>query len=472
MSIKSSRLRRRPSATSHHGFQQDLGAFSLTLLTLGGIMGSGLFMASGLVIKRAGPAALILYVLGAWAMYLEISALGEMSIASPTPGSFLNYTRVVLGPGWTFVAGWIFWLSSVLTMSSEATAASLFSRLWFPQIPLWVWSLVYSVFIISVNFVSVRGFGTVEDIMAGIKSIAVLLFLGVGTLAVTHLLPATPPSVAASGFHTFLSHGGLFPHGWIGSLPAFLLVLFAYAGTGVIGLAAAETKDPKKTIATSIRWTTGLITVMYVGSIILILNLIPWHHMSSSVSPFVLAVKASNLPYGASIMNFVLLFAVLSTMNAALYSNVRVLYGLAHANQAPKVLGKLNAKGIPGNAIWMSAGLLGLTIILAFALPHKAYGYLVTATGFQAMFIWIMVLLTQIYYRPYIQRHHPERLSYRLWGFPYTTYLVMAIVVIGIVASPLAKTEAVGAVVGFGGIVLAWLAWIFLRHRLLASNTD
>jgi AAT family amino acid transporter len=159
-------------------------------------------------------------------------------------------------------------------------------------------------------------------------------------------------------------------------------------------------------------------------------------------------------------------------MNAALYSNVRVLYGLAHANQAPKILGKLNAKGIPGNAIWMSAGLLGLTIILAFALPHKAYGYLVTATGFQAMFIWIMVLLTQIYYRPYIQRHHPERLSYRLWGFPYTTYLVMAIVVIGIVASPLAKTEAVGAVVGFGGIVLAWLAWIFLRHRLLASNTD
>ncbi len=472
MSIKSSRFRLHHSSPTHHGFQKDLGTFSLTLLTLGGIMGSGLFMASGLVIKRAGPSALILYVVGAWAMYLEISALGEMSIAAPTPGSFLNYTRVVLGPGWTFVAGWIFWFSSVLTMSSEVTAASLFSRLWFPQIPLWIWSLAYSIFIISVNFVSVRGFGTVEDIMAGVKSIAVLLFILTGILAVTHFLPGTPHSVAASGFRTLLSHGGWFPSGWLGSLPAFLLVLFAYAGTGVIGLAAAETKNPKKTIAASIRWTTGLITVMYIGSILLILDLVPWNHMSSSVSPFVLAVKASHLPYGGSIMNLVLLFAVLSTMNAALYSNVRVLYGLARANQAPAALGKLNAKGVPGNAIWMSAGLLALTIILAFVLPHKAYGYLVTATGFQAMFIWLMVLLTQIYYRPYLLRHHPDRLIYRLWGFPYTTYLVMAIVIIGIIASPLAKAEAAGAIVGFAGIVVAWLTWIFLRRRLLASGSD
>ena len=428
-------------------------------------MGSGLFMASGLVIKRAGPSALILYAIGACAMYLEISALGEMSIASPTPGSFLNYTRMVLGPGWTFVAGWIFWFSSVLTMSSEVTAASLFSGLWFPEIPLWIWSLAYSLFIISVNFVSVRGFGTVEDIMAGVKTIAVLLFLVLGTLAVTHALPMTPPSVASLGFRTFLTHGGWLPQGWLGTLPAFLLVLFAYAGTGVIGLAGAETKNPKKTIAPSIRWTTGLISVMYIGSIILILNLVPWNHMSSSVSPFVLAVRASVLPYGASIMNLVLLFAVLSTMNAALYSNVRVLYGLARANQAPRALGKLNAKGIPGNAIWMSAGLLALTIILAFVLPHKAYGYLVTATGFQAMFIWLMVLLTQIYYRPYLEHYHPDRLTYRLWGFPFTSYLVMAIVIMGLLASPLTQSEFVGAIVGFAGIVFAWLAWLFVRRR-------
>ncbi len=461
-------MRQRLSRT-HQGFQKDLGTFTLTLLTLGGIMGSGLFMASGLAIKRAGPSALILYGIGLIAMYLEISALGEMSIASPTPGSFLNYTKVVLGPGWTFVAGWIFWFSSVLTMSSEVTAASLFSRLWFPHIALWVWSLAYSAFIIAVNFISVRGFGTVEDIMAGVKSIAVLLFVVIGILALTHTLPSTPSYVARAGFASFLNHGGWVPHGWLGAAPAFLLVLFAYAGTGVIGLAAAETKNPRRTIARTIRWTVGLVAIMYLGSILLILNLVPWQHMSSSVSPFVLAVSATRFPYGAAIMNLVLLFAVLSTMNAALYSNVRVLYGLAHAHQAPRTLGKLNAKGVPANAIWMSAGLLALTIILAYVLPAKAYGYLVTATGFQAMFIWFMVLLTQIYYRPYLKRHHPDRLTYRLWGFPYTTYLVIAVIFVGLLASPFATGEEIGAIVGLAGIIIAWIAWLVLRHRLKDS---
>ncbi len=471
MSIKSGKTHL-PHKSKHrtHSFQKSLTAPTLSLLTIGGVMGSGLFMASGLAIHLAGPAILLFFAVAALAMYLEISALAEMSVSSPTPGSFLNYTHTVLGPGWTFVAGWIFWFSSVLTMSSEVTAASLFSRLWFPGISLWVWSLAYSVFIIAVNFVSVRGFGTVENIMAGIKSVAVLAFLAVGILAVTHVLPSTPSFVAPQGLASLTRHGGWLPEGWLHASPALLLVLFAYAGTGVIGLAAAETKHPTPTIAKAVRWTVFLIVVMYLGSITLILNLVPWNHMSSSVSPFVLAIRATRLPYGGLIMNFVLLFAVLSTMNAALYSNVRVLYGLSHAHQAPKVLGRLNAKGIPANAIWMSAGLLALTIVLAYALPQKAYAYLVTATGFQAMFIWFMVLLTQLYYRPYLQKHHPSRLTYKLWGFPYTTYFVILVVFVGLIASPLAKGEAIGAMVGFSGIIVAWIVWMALRRQIIAAD--
>jgi L-asparagine transporter-like permease len=176
--------------------------------------------------------------------------------------------------------------------------------------------------------------------MAGIKSIAVGLFLIVGILAITHQLPITPHATAAHGFGSFLQEGGLAPLGWFHASPAMLLVLFAYAGTGVIGLAAAETKNPSRTIRTSVRWTVSLITIMYIGSIFLILNLVPWRQMSTSISPFVLAVKATKLPFASFVMNLVLLFAVLSTMNAALYSNVRVLYGLAHAYQAPKALGE------------------------------------------------------------------------------------------------------------------------------------
>lgn len=422
-------------------------------------------MASGLTIRHAGPGVLLFYAIGALAMYLEITALAEMSIATPTPGSFLVFTRQVLGPGWTFVSGWIFWFSSVLTMSSEVTAAAIFTRYWWPGVPLWVWSLVYSALVIAINFVSVRGFGTIEGFMAGVKTVAVLAFIAVGILALTRLIPTTHP-INPNPWVDMLHHGGWLPHGWLAASPAMLLVLFSYAGTGVIGLAAAEAKNPKVTLSRAIYQSVALIIIMYLGAVFFLLTLTPWYRQSDTISPFVLALHAVSLPYVSWIMNLVLLFAVLSTMNAALYSNVRVLYTLAHQGEAPRLLGRLNRKGLPARAIWTSAGLLGLTIVLAYVLPHKAYAYLVTATGFQAMFIWLIVLLTQLYYRRYLVRHHPEKLTFKLWGYPYTTFLVMAIVMAALLTSPLAKGELVGALVGFGGILVAWGAWLAARGKI------
>ncbi|PSR21264.1 MAG: amino acid permease [Sulfobacillus acidophilus] len=451
------------SARSHHpSFQRDLTALPLTLLTIGGVMGSGLFMASGLAIHYAGPVVLAMFAFGWLLMALEINALAEMSIATPSPGSFLVFTRQVLGPGWTFVSGWIFWFSSVLTMSSEVTAAALFSRYWYPGIPLWIWSLIYSALIIAVNFISVRGFGQVEGFMAGTKMLAVLAFIAVGALMLTHQIPTRHPLDGV--LHMLDGYGGWLPHGWHGALPAMILVLFAYAGTGVIGLAAAETKAPGETIPKAVRATVLFVGIMYLGSVFLILTLIPWTIQSDHISPFIMALHTSRIPYASFIMNLVLLFAVLSTMNAALYSNVRVLYSLARQGEGPSWLAHLNRKGQPSYAIWTSAALLALTIILAYVLPQKAYSYLVTATGFQAMFIWLMVLLTQRLYRPYLKTHHPERLTYKLWGFPYTTYFVMAAVIGAMAVSPFAQGELVGALVGVGGIAAAVIAWLFIRE--------
>ena len=421
-------------------------------------------MASGLAISHAGPLVILMYGLGAVLMWLEINALGEMTIATPAPGSFLVYTRKVLGPGWTFVSGWIFWFSSVLTMSSEVTAAALFTRLWFPAIPLWAWALAYSALIVGINFVSVRGFGTIESIMAGVKTLAVLGFIGLGVLILFHIMPTTQP--LPSLLHMLPGHGGFVPLGWYHALPGMILVLFAYAGTGVIGLAGAEAKNPHKTLGKAIRTSSILLIVMFVGGIFIVLALTPWSRQSDAVSPFIVALRTSTLPYASALMNLVLLFAVLSTMNAALYSNVRVLYSLARQGEAPQGLGKLSKKGLPTRAIWASAALLALTILLAYVLPKKAYAYLVTATGFQAMFIWLMVLLTERLYRPYLKKHLPDQLTHKLAGFPYTTYFVMAVVIAAMAASPLAKGELVGAIIGFGGIVVALIAWITLRHRI------
>ncbi|MBX5467757.1 MAG: amino acid permease [Firmicutes bacterium] len=449
-----SKTPREKTASHHRAFHRDLNAASLTLLTIGGVMGSGLFLASGLAAVRAGPIILGFYALGAVAMYLEISVLAEMAMAHPAPGSFLTYAAEVLGAGWTFVAGWIFWFSSVLTMSSEVTAAALFTRYWFPTVPVWMWALVYSAGIIALNFLSVRGFGTVEGVMAGVKAAAVGAFIVVGA----YFLVRPGPHPALSGWHAFRQWGWT-PHGFWSAAPEFLLVLFAYAGTGVIGMAAAETRDPAVTIRAAVRRSVWALSLLYVLSLALVLALVPFSRLSGAESPFTLALHRLPLGFGAGVMNLVLLLAVLSTMNAALYSNVRVLYTLAERGEAPRWLGYLNARGQPVWAIWTSAGLLAGTIALAYVLPHRAYAYLVTATGFQAMFIWLMVCFTHLRYRPHLLRHHPERLRWRMWGFPYTTWFVIALVGVALLASPLAHGELVGALVGACGIFAAAVAW-------------
>ncbi len=432
------------------------------MLTIGGMMGSGLFVATGMAAHDAGPALGLLFVLGFLAMAVEITALGEMAAADPTPGSFLVYAREVLGPGYTFVGGWIYWFSSVLTMSSEVTAAALLSRQWAPVVPLWTWSLLYSAGVVGANFASVRGFGAVEGVMAAVKTAAVLGFIAFGAAVVARLVPGAVAPAAPLGR---LAAPPLLPAGARGAGAALLLVLFAYAGTGVIGMAAAETRDPGRTVPRAVRRTIALSGVMYIGGALVLLLLLPWNRMPETASPFVAALRATGVPHVAAAMNFVLLLAVLSTMNAALYANVRVLYTLARAGQAPAGLGRLSRRGLPAAATWVSAGALGGTIVLAYALPQKAYAYLVTATGFQAMFIWLLVLGTHLRYRPRLDRTSPGR-RFRLPGYPYTTLVPVAAVLAALVGAWTVGSERVGAGVGFGGIAAATAVWFAVRGRL------
>lgn len=444
-------------------FSRDLTSGSLTLLTVGSMMGSGLFVASGIAIHDAGPAALVIYTLAFVAMALEIQALGEMAAADPTPGSFLVYARRVFGPGFTFVTGWIYWLSSVLTMSSEVTAAALLTQHWFPGVPLWAWSAVYSAAVVGVNLIGVRGFGAIEGGMAALKIGAVAAFVLLGAAFLAGRLPTLPHP---GGLGAAVA-GPLFPGGLHTAAPALLLALFAYAGTGIVGMAAAETRDPRTTIPQSVRHTVALVGPMYLAALLVLMALVPAPAMPTTSSPFVTALSVTGVPVVAGVMNLVLLTAVLSTMNAALFANTRVLYSLARQGEAPTGLGRLTAQGLPVAATWVSAAALGATIILAYLLPHKAYVYLVTATGFQSMFIWLAVLVTHIRYRPYLQRHRPGGLGFRLRGYPYTTIAVMVVVGLALAGALVVPKERTGAEVGLAGIVLAAAVWLLARRAIL-----
>lgn len=422
-------------------------------------MGSGLFLASGIVIHRSGPAALWMFLVGGIAMGLEIVALGEMSAADPTPGSFLVYAERVWGPGLTFITGWVFWVSSVLTMSSEVTAAALFTRLWWPEIPVWLWAVIYSAGIVAANFVSVRGFGEIEGVMSGVKVTAVGLFL---VFAALYLFGGLS-GYSFSDPWRHLAQTSWWPHGWQAPASSLILVLFAFAGTGVIGIAAGETKNPPLTIRRTLEASIPLLWVLYLGSVLAIMMMVPWAHVTTTSSPFVQALRSTGLGWASQIMNVVLIFAVLSTMNAALYSNSRVLYTLGNNKQAPSSLARLNQKGIPANGIIWSAALLALTIVLAYLLPQKAYSYLVTATGFQAMFIWLVVLLTHLRYRPYLLKQKGT-LHLKLPGYPWTTFIAIGLVGFGMIASPLAMSERIGLIMAVGFIVMIALGY-WLWHR-------
>jgi AAT family amino acid transporter len=429
----------------------------LVLLTLGGIMGSGLFLASGLDIRRSGLSVLLVFAIGALAMTFEIWALAEMSAADPVPGSFLVYAERAYGRGMTFVTGWIFWFSSVLTMSSEVTAAGLFTGLFVPAVPLWVWSLGYGAVVVLVNFVSVRGFGTVEGVMAGVKVGAVLAFLAAVAWAVGSGT-AGSPALARWGAVP------LWPHGWTGPASTIILVLFAYAGTGIIGLAAAETARPGPTLSRTLALSIPLVWILYLGSIAAILLLVPWSAASAAASPFVQALVRLHVPWAARAMDIVLIFAVLSTMNAALYSNSRVLYALGRDGLAPRPLGRLNPAGIPAAGIWWSAGLLVMTTALAYFLPRQAYAELVTATGFQAMFIWGVILVTHLRHRAAAKpRSEPGP---RVPGYPWTTYGTLGLVAGAMVLAPLAAAERIGLAISVGFIVLVLALYLLLRHDL------
>jgi AAT family amino acid transporter len=208
---------------------------------------------------------------------------------------------------------------------------------------------------------------------------------------------------------------------------------------------------------------------MYVGGMAVVLLLRPWYRLPEHASPFVAAVAATGIPYAAAGMNLVLLLAVLSTMNAALYANVRVLYTLAREGQAPRALGRLSRRGLPAAATWVSAAALGGTIVLAYLLPSRAYAYLVTATGFQAMGIWLLVLVTHLRYRPRLDRTR-GRARFRLPGYPWTTLLPIAVVLVALAGSLTAASERVGAAAGLGGIAAAALAWLAVRGRLSAAR--
>jgi len=400
---------------------QGLSQRQLMMIAIGGIIGAGFFIGSGVVISKAGPAAFLAYALCGVLIIMVMRMLGEMATANPTTGSFAEYARQALG-GWAgFSVGWLYWYYWVIVVGFEAVAGAKVITYWF-QAPLWLLSLILMVLMTATNLFSVASYGEFEFWFAGIKVATIVVFLLLGTMYALGLWPHRH-----ADFSNLHAHGGFFPNGVHGAFGSIVVVIFSMVGAEIATIAAAETPDPQRAVQRATNAVAARIAIFFVGSVFLLTVLLPWNSLQPGSSPFVAAFKQIGIPGADDLMNAVVLTAVLSCLNSGLYSASRVLFALAARHEAPARMLNVSRRGVPYLAIVSSSVVGFLCVIMAGAAPNTVFLFLLNSSGAIVLFVYLLIALSQIVLR---RKTPPEKLRVKMWFFPVLSILTVA----GIVA--------------------------------------
>ncbi|KMT20776.1 amino acid permease [Clostridium cylindrosporum] len=433
--------------------QQGLSAGHLTMMALGTVIGGSFFLGSSVAINAAGPSILIAYVLGGILVYFILYALSEITVANPHSGSFHTFAAQIFGPGIGFVVGWVYWTGMVLSMSSEATAVSILLRNWIPNIPI---SLLGSLIIIAVTLLNLLGatkLSKLESSLAAVKLIAIVSFIVISILLILGIINKTTPIGIGE-----LTREPFAPGGIKGIAGSMLIVMFAYAGFEIIGLAASETAQPRKTIPKAIRNTVFALVSLYILSILVLLPLTPTSMLNENMSPLVATLNRWGMGWASSVMNFVLITAILSASLAAMFGIGRMMRSLADEGQAPAWL--KDKKDVPYRGILFS----GFSMLLAFWLGllfPRMYLFLISSGGFALLFTYIVILAIHIRFRK--MNGCPPEGKCQMPGFPYTSWFALISMVIIIASMPFISGQGSGLVAGIIMIAVYSLAYGAIR---------
>ncbi|WP_407311463.1 amino acid permease [Desulfosporosinus sp. SB140] len=415
----------------------------LTMLGLGGAIGSGIFVASGIAVNQAGPSIILAFVIGGIISTLIMRMLAEMSVHEPTNGSFSVYAQEYLGPNLGFTSGWMYWMAGILTLATEMVAAALIVRFWLPYLPIWLISLIIAMVIIGISFLDVRVFARVEEILSFIKVGILLVVIGMGIV----LFAGFWPELKSPGIVNYLGYGGFFPHGSSGFFSSLLLVLFTYAGEQVIGSAAAETQDPVKTVPKAVNVINVTLVFVYLGAITTLVGIVPWNQIPQNGSSFVPLLRQLGLSGISSIMNAVILSAILSAMNSNMYGVPRMLKSLAERHDAPVFLAGENRRGVPVAAVLISSAFLLIVAGISYLLPQEIFTYIAGSAGVALILNWLIIAVTYYCFRKQVKSNSDVRLL-KSPGFPYSTIIAIILLSVVLATSVLGKNQIVGLVVG------------------------
>jgi GABA permease len=406
----------RGASDSGPQLRQGLSQRQLNMIALGGVIGAGLFVGSGVVIRDTGPAAFLTYALCGLLIVLVMRMLGEMAAANPSTGSFADYAGSALG-GWAgFSVAWLYWYFWVIVVGFEAVAGGKVLNYWF-HAPLWLLALFLMVLMTATNLFSVSSFGEFEFWFAGIKVATIVIFLVVGAVFVLGFLPGH-----STDFSNLTSHGGFFPKGVGAVFAAIVVVIFSMVGAEIVTVAAAESRDPELAVQRATRSVVARIAIFFVGSVFLLVVILPWNSVELGASPYVAALKHMGLSGADQVMNAVVLTAVLSCLNSGLYTASRMLFVLADRREAPAQLVKLSRRGVPYVAILCSSIVGFLCVLMAWVAPRTVFLFLLNSSGAVILFVYWLIALSQIILR---RRTPPDRLRVKMWFFPVLSILTL-----------------------------------------------
>ncbi|MHC3452022.1 amino acid permease [Streptomyces prasinus] len=391
----------------------------LSMIALGGVIGAGLFVGSGAGIAAAGPSIVLAYALSGLLVMLVMRMLGEMSAAYPSSGSFSAHAERAIGPWAGFASGWAFWVLLCTAVGLEGIGAAKIVTGWLPGTPEWAWVALFMVMFCAANLAAVKKFGEFEFWFAALKVGAISLFLVLGVLAVTGVLPGTD-SPGTSNLTPLLPNGGE------GLVIGLLASVFAYGGLETVTIAAAESENPVKGVASAVRTAMWRIALFYVGSMAVVVTLVPWDSPAVvEQGPYVAALERLGIPGAGQLMNIVVLVALLSAMNANIYGASRIGYSLVRRGQGPKVLGRVSA-GVPRIAVLASSVFGFLCVLLSYWRPDDVFPWLLNMIGAVILVVWIFIAVSQLRLRRVLEREAPEKLVVRMWAFPVLTWIALA----------------------------------------------
>lgn len=442
----------------------------LTMMTIGGAIGVGLFLGSSVTIRLAGPGVIFSYLFSALVALIVAYSIGEMAVTHPVAGSFGVYAQTYLNEWSGFAVRVTYAFVQILAIGAEVTAVAIYFAVWFPAVPQWVWVVGVSAGLIALNAMQVGNFGETEYWFAVVKVIAIVAFILVGLGLIFGIGPAR-----AIGFSNLVSHGGLLPNGIKGVWLAMSLTLTSYMGVEIVGITAGEAIEPDRTIPRAIRNVTIRLILFYVLSITVMLSMTPWNNMGSGItgSPFVLAFAKAGVPYAAGIMNLVVITAALSSANTNLYLTSRILFSLSRDGYLSSRVGRLGRNGVPYVALIVSATGMAAAILLAIFAPDRAFLLLYGVAVAGMFFVWTIILVTHLSFRRSIGQVRVAQLSVRVWFAPFSQIAAL-IALIGIAAGTFYVEGLKYSVPSFTAFLLAITAfyWTLRRRNLKVASSS